>query len=357
MERLPKRVLDSLPDPILLIDDHRMVVDANQAARDTLGMELRGHDLARTLRHPDVLEAVDAVLLGTPRCTAEITLSAAPPRMFTVHVIRLKDPEVPVDKVSAIVVLNDITTAKRAEQMRADFVANASHELRSPLSALLGFIETLRGPAIDDADARARFLDIMNREARRMARLIDDLMSLSKVEINEHVRPQHPVDMRFVAENVTEMLAQKALDKEMTLTVQPHNDVPQAIGDTDQLIQVIRNLVENAIRYGRAKTEVTITISRASRIPDIGGVGVGIAVADQGDGIPKNSIPRLTERFYRVDKARSKSLGSTGLGLAIVKHIINRHRGRLVVESELGQGSTFTVYIPAFEATVLDVKN
>lgn len=347
MERLPKQVLDSLPDPILLIDGHRMVVDANRAARETLNVGVRGFDLAHTLRHPDVLEAVDAVLLGTPRCTAEITLAVVPPRAFMVHAIALDDPETNGDGVRAILVMNDITAAKRAEQMRADFVANASHELRSPLSALLGFIETLRGPAIDDADARVRFLDIMNREAQRMARLIDDLLSLSRVEINEHVRPQDPVDMRAVVESVADMVQQRANDRDMTIALEIAPNLPAAMGESDQLVQVVRNLVENAIRYGRAGTPVTVRIGGVEQIPEIGGRGVSVAVIDQGEGIPKGSIPRLTERFYRVDKARSKSLGSTGLGLAIVKHIVNRHRGRLIVESVEGEGSTFTVYVPA----------
>jgi two-component system phosphate regulon sensor histidine kinase PhoR len=347
MERLPKRVLDSLPDPVLLIDDRRTVVDANKAARETLDVGVRGQDLARTLRHPDVLEAVDAVLLGTPRCTAEITLPSSPPRVFTVHAISLDDAELKTDGVSAILVLNDITTAKRAEQMRADFVANASHELRSPLSSLLGFIETLRGPAIDDADARVRFLDIMDREARRMARLIDDLMSLSRVEINEHVRPHGAVDIVAVAESVTDSLQQRAEARGMRIELTVEPPIPTAVGDMDQLVQVARNLVENAVRYGREGTPVRLRVSSVERIPDFGGPGVTLSVSDEGEGIPKDSIPRLTERFYRVDKARSKSLGSTGLGLAIVKHIVNRHRGRLIVDSEVGKGSTFTVFIPS----------
>ncbi|MHC8510307.1 MAG: ATP-binding protein [Rhodospirillales bacterium] len=341
-EPLPARVLDSLPDPILLIDGARAVTGANQAARTALGVEPGGQDLARALRHPDVLEAADAVLAGAPRTSAEITLPGQPPRIFTVHAAGMGDS-------GAVLMFNDITAAKRAERMRVDFVANASHELRSPLSALLGFIETLRGPALGDAEAGARFLDIMDREARRMARLIDDLMSLSKVEIDEHIRPQDNVNIAAVIKHAVDTLAQKAAARGMTFAVNIEPDLPDAPGDTDQLVQVVRNLAENAVHYGRADSAITVTAKRAARIPGIGGGGIAVSVADRGEGVPAEALPRLTERFYRVDEARSRELGATGLGLAIVKHIISRHRGRLTAESTLGEGSVFTIYLPVRE--------
>ncbi|MHC8508472.1 MAG: ATP-binding protein [Rhodospirillales bacterium] len=348
-ETLPERVLDSLPDPILLIDGARAVTGANRAARTALGVEPRGQDLAGALRHPDVLKAADAVLAGAPRAAAEITLPESPPRIFAVHAAGIEGGGEGYGQSGprAILVFSDITAGKSAERMRTDFVANASHELRSPLSALLGFIETLRGPALGDAEAAARFLDIMDREARRMARLIDDLMSLSKVETDEHIRPQGRVNLALVIQHAADTLAQKAAERGVTITADIEPGLADAPGDADQLVQVARNLIENAVHYGRADSDVTVTVRRVQRIPDIGGAGFAVAVADRGDGIPAEAASRLTERFYRVDEARSQSLGSTGLGLAIVKHIVNRHRGRLVIESEPGEGSVFTVYLPA----------
>ncbi|MEQ9361193.1 MAG: ATP-binding protein, partial [Rhodospirillales bacterium] len=225
--------------------------------------------------------------------------------------------------------------------------ANASHELRSPLAALLGFIETLEGPAGGDEDTRIRFLGIMLREAKRMALLIDDLLSLSRVEINEHVRPTAPVDIAGVLLNVTEALSVQAKVANVPIRVNYGSNLPTVHGEGDQLFQVFRNLIENAIRYGAKGEAIDVRVEAAQRIPGSGRSGVAIKVTDHGEGIPEEAIPRLTERFYRVDKARSKSVGGTGLGLAIVKHIVNRHRGHLAVESTLGKGSTFTVYLPA----------
>lgn len=346
-------ILDAIPDPVLLLNRTRTVVDANRAARDLLDVDLVGHDLARSLRHPDALTAVDAVLTGEIKRSCEIAVPGAVARTFLAHAVRLAEPA--QDGVQAILVLAETTAIQRAEQMRADFVANASHELRSPLSAVLGFIETMRGPAAADEHAKQRFLDIMHKEGKRMARLVDDLLSLSRIEINEHVRPRGHVDIATVLAGVCESLGVKAAERRMTIQMELAPGLPAVIGDGDQLTQVFHNLVENALRYGREATPVTLSAQIVPRMPETGGAGVGVAVRDQGDGIPQEAIPRLTERFYRVDKARSQSLGGTGLGLAIVKHIVNRHRGRLRVESKLGEGSTFTVFLPAYkEDTVPD---
>jgi two-component system phosphate regulon sensor histidine kinase PhoR len=245
-----------------------------------------------------------------------------------------------------VLVLRDETRAKRAEQSRADFVANATHELRSPLAALIGFIETLRGPASGDATARDRFLGIMQAEAQRMARLIEDLMSLSRVEINEHVAPRDRVDVREVLAAVAETLAVRAEQRRMKIALDVPNDLPAVMGDMDQLTQVFHNLVDNAVKYGRAGTHIRIVARVVDPMPGAHSTGVSVAVADEGDGIEPSHLPRLTERFYRADKGRSRQLGGTGLGLAIVKHILNRHRGRLTIESTVGEGSTFTVLLP-----------
>ena len=249
-----------------------------------------------------------------------------------------------------MLVLRDETRAKRAEQTRADFVANASHELRSPLSALIGFIETLLGPASDDIQARERFLGLMHTEAMRMTRLVDDLMSLSRVEINEHVPPKSAVVMADVLRGVADTLSVRAEDKGITIELAITEALPPVLGDGDQLTQVFHNLVDNAVKYGRQGTAVRLIAQPAERVAERasgGGAAVSVAVIDQGEGIAAIHLPRLTERFYRADEGRARRLGGTGLGLAIVKHIVNRHRGTLTIASTVGVGSTFTVVLPA----------
>ena len=275
----------------------------------------------------------------------EVILPVPVARTFTLHAGRLAasaDPWTP----RVVLLLRDETRAKRAEQSRADFVANASHELRSPLAALIGLIETLQGPATDDAAARDRFLAIMQSEALRMARLVEDLMSLSRVEINEHVPPRDLVDLRELLASVADTLAIRAEQRQMQIALDLPGDLPEVIGDMDQLTQVFHNLVDNAVKYGRAGTHIRIVARVVDPMPGAHSTGVSVAVADEGDGIEPIHLPRLTERFYRADKGRSRQLGGTGLGLAIAKHIVNRHRGRLSIESTLGKGSTFTVLLP-----------
>jgi two-component system phosphate regulon sensor histidine kinase PhoR len=250
------------------------------------------------------------------------------------------------------VVLHDVTAALRAQEARADFVANASHELRTPLAALSGFIDTLKGHARDDEAAREKFLDIMSVEAGRMRRLIDDLLSLTRIEQNEHVPPQDEVDIHGVVRDAAAALQGLARLENMTLRVEQANGLPAIAGDRDELIQLFQNLMHNAIKYGRPGGHVWVSLASASG--PIAPPGrhkadafVSIAVKDDGEGIPREAIPRLTERFYRVDVRRSRERGGTGLGLAIVKHIVNRHHGRLLIDSRDGEGSTFTVLLPA----------
>jgi two-component system phosphate regulon sensor histidine kinase PhoR len=342
---IPRAILDSLPEPIMLLNGRRVVTDVNRAGRELFGAHMVGRDLAMAIRHPAVLDAVDAILAGIDSRTTEVTLPLGVPRSFQVHAAGIP-AGADTGGVMAVLVLSETTLARRAEAMRAEFIANASHELRSPLAALLGFIETLRGPAKNDDDAQARFLEIMHREAKRMTRLLDDLFSLSRVEVNEHVPPRDPIDLGLVLGNAVDPLVMRAAERNMTIQIDVPADLPRAIGDADQLIQVFRNLVENSTRYAHASTPIRIAARPIARIPELGGPGVVVAIEDQSDGIPPEAIPRLTERFFRVDKARSQALGGTGLGLAIVKHIVNRHRGKLVIESEPGVGSRFSVYPP-----------
>lgn len=349
MALISQEVFDRIPTAVIVVDDKRRILHANKAALELVGINAPGRDLALNLRHPSVLDGLDRVLKGAPEAEGEYTLPVPVSRSMSYRIERL--PNAPLDDSAvATLVLNDITSAKKAEEMRADFVANVSHELRSPLTALIGFIETLRGPASDDIEARSRFLDIMYRESQRMARLIDDLLSLTRVEINEHVPPRHAVDVTRSINNVIEALEPQASARGITFNVDCAPDLPKAIADSDQLHQVFRNLIENAIKYGGEDNAIDIKLQSAERIPGTARPGVSIAISDHGQGIAKELIPRLTERFFRVDEARSSagdnSIGSTGLGLAIVKHIVSRHRGHLAVASTIGKGSTFTVYIP-----------
>lgn len=342
--------LEAVPDPLIVLSDAREVIAVNAPAREVLGIGGLGRDLAMSLRHPEVLAAVDAIAAGALAMSAEITLPVPIARTFTLHAARVPMAADGGER-RIVLVLHDETRARRAEQTQSDFVANASHELRSPLSALIGLIETLRGPAADDAAARERFLSIMHTEAARMARLVDDLMSLSRVEINEHVAPREAVDLEDVLAAVAATLSVRAAGKDMTIAVSCPPGLARVRGDADQLTQVFHNLLDNAVKYGRPGTAVEVSAAPASLgsgpSPGGGTAAVAVCVRDRGEGIAAIHLPRITERFYRADEGRSRRLGGTGLGLAIVKHIVNRHRGRLVVESVKGEGSTFTVILPA----------
>jgi len=343
-------IIDSLPDPMLVIDDRMRVVRINVAARLLFGRDVSGRELAGLLRHPQVLDVVQQTIDDGGEHEAEFTLPDIVDRAFNARTKALA--ERPDDGSAMVLTLHDLTEVKRSDQLRADFVANASHELRTPLSALIGFIETLRGPAADDSGARDRFLGIMQEQALRMSRLIADLLSLSRIELNEHARPTGRVDLGDITRRVADSLELRATARDVTIDIE--GDSPAVVrGDADELEQVVQNLVDNAIKYGRHGGRVTVSISRGAqrprsmnRVVTEEGV-VALAVKNEGDGIAPDQLPRLTERFYRVDTARSRELGGTGLGLAIVKHIVNRHRGALTIESAPGRGATFIVYLAA----------
>lgn len=342
-------ILDIYPDPVILLNGAREVVFANKAASNILDASYAGRDLALSFRHPTVLAAADEVLAGESERSAEAALPLPVARNLLVRVIKLANDsdqvEIP-DEFKALVTFQDITAAKAAEQMRQDFVANVSHELRSPISSLYGFIETLQGPAKDDPSAREKFLGIMEAEAGRMSRLIDDLLSLSRVETGEHVQPQTPIAVADIIDLTRELLIGRAEDRNIALEIIGGEKLPPVLGDQDELMEVFQNLMDNAVKYGEPGSTVRVSLNNIDRIPEIGGPGVAVAIENQGTGIPPEHLPRLTERFYRADKGRSREMGGTGLGLAIVKHIVNRHRGKLAIESELNQGAVFTVYLP-----------
>lgn len=331
-------ILNALPDPVLLLDGGRNIARANFAARKFFGNDIIGNDLAVAMRHPAVLDAADVVLRGeTGMASADLTLPVPDGRSFSLRVVALPASR---EGSAAVLALHDLTTLRKAEKMRADFVANASHELRTPLASLVGFIETLLGPARDDEAARIRFLGIMRDQAARMSRLIQDLLSLSQIEMREHDRPSEAIALAPLLRDVAAALEPQAKAKSMPIRLDLDESLPPVRGARDELMQVFQNLVDNAIKYGRPETAVEVSLR------SVESDWLQVGVRDHGEGIPREHLPRLTERFYRVDSARSRDLGGTGLGLAIVKHIINRHRGRLLIESEEGKGSEFAVRLP-----------
>jgi len=342
-----RSVLATLPEPLLLLDANRRVVRANVAATTLFGEHIEGRDLAGALRHPAVLAATDQVLKGESARATEFELTSPVERHLRAVVARLV-PE--AEGAAAVLVLHDLTELKRAERLRADFVANASHELRTPLATLVGFIETLRGPAREDTPARDRFLGIMAEQGARMTRLVEDLLSLSRIEMNEHRAPTEAVRVEIALRQAADPLEPRAKARNMRFTFDIAPDLPPVAGDLDELVQVFQNLFDNALKYGDENTAIEVVARPSTRAlsgtrPGDRG-GVAVAVRDHGAGIAHEHIPRLTERFYRVDAARSRALGGTGLGLAIVKHIVSHHRGAFEIDSELGQGSVFTVHLP-----------
>jgi len=337
---LVRGLLEALPEATLVIGEDDRVVAANAVARSLLPSLRRDELLARSLRSPDVLDSV-ARVRASGRSERVVWLEKVPvERSFEVSIAPFGDEGF---DPAVILSLRDLTEARRLERMRVDFVANASHELRTPLASLLGFVETLQGPARDDPQARSRFLSIMREQAQRMSRLVDDLLSLSRIEQHLHVHPETPVDLVGILRHIVDTLTPMAHDRQVELNVStPHKAI--VAGDRDELLRIAENLIENAIKYGASDPDTQnrcVDISLA-----IQGQQVILTVRDHGPGIAPEHLPRLTERFYRVDAGDSRAKGGTGLGLAIVKHIVARHRGRLNIESKLGDGASFSVQLP-----------
>ncbi|MGO9007839.1 MAG: ATP-binding protein [Beijerinckiaceae bacterium] len=341
---LIRKLIEALPEAVLIIGTDDRVFAANAAAK-TLLPSLRTEGLlARSLRSPDVLDTV-----GRVRASGEaervIWVERFPiERLFEVSIAPIDGDEF---EPALILSLHDLSEARRLERMRVDFVANASHELRTPLASLLGFVETLQGPAREDANARDKFLVIMREQAQRMSRLVDDLLSLSRIEQHLHVRPDTPVDLVGILRHIVDTFTPVAEDAEVELQIDAPSSSVVVPGDRDELLRVAENLIENAIKYGAgdpASTRRAVDISLTLQ-----GQQAVLVVRDYGPGIAPEHIPRLTERFYRVDAGQSRAKGGTGLGLAIVKHILARHRGRLNISSTLGEGAAFTAILPVYE--------
>lgn len=341
-------IIDAVPIGMLHIGSDLTVKMMNAPARALFGEEALGRHYFSVLRQPALLDRIETTMrTGEPGVVRYLTTEVGREVVYRVRVSLIpSDPGSTEANDGVLLSFEDVTPFEEARQMRSDFVANVSHELRTPLTALAGFIETLQGPAADDAEARAHFLEIMSREAGRMNRLIQDLLSLARVEDMARERPTGTVDLGELARDTITALSSRAQERNVRL-VGPDPETPITVpGDSDQLRQVLNNLIENAIKYGREGGEVRITLSRDSNVPSLRGPGVTLEVIDEGEGISQRHLGRLTERFYRVDTHRSRDMGGTGLGLAIVKHIVNRHRGRLRITSVQGEGSTFTVMLP-----------
>ncbi|MCB2136484.1 MAG: PAS domain-containing protein [Rhodobacteraceae bacterium] len=338
-----RQILEALPVAIVLVGPGERVLASNSAAAGLFGRNVDGRHGSALLRHPSFLNGLEDCLAGRTATDLRMTIPEKGGEIYlSVHIAPVPTGE----GDGALVTFEDLTQQERTVAMRRDFVANVSHELRTPLTALVGFIDTLRGAARDDATARDKFLAIMEREAGRMIRLVNDLLSLSRVEAGERSRPSDIVEIVGLLKGAVAAHGVQAAEAGTTLELVAPEAPVTLRADADQLVQVMHNLIENAIKYGGKGNHVRIALSQLEREPTMQGPAIRIEVEDRGEGIDALHLPRLTERFYRVDSHRSREKGGTGLGLAIVKHIVNRHRGRLRIESEVGKGSKFVIILP-----------
>ena len=372
-------LVEALPDPLMVIsalepDDliGRRYVFANAAARELLKIQADSGLLVTALRDPDVLEVIDEALFGSVSGETVYNFGGAQERVFRAMARPLS--QAADGSRMALIVFREETESRRVERTRVDFLANASHELRTPLASLSGFIETLRGHAREDVGARDRFLQIMQTQADRMSRLIDDLMSLSRIELNEHIAPGGEVDLHNAVLDVLDAVGPIAKGRKVRIEVEgPGPGAARVVGDRDQIIQVVQNLVDNALKYSppggavrvALESGLTAEAAQAPRAADAARMGLltpdhaqdlygVLRISDSGPGLAREHLPRLTERFYRVDVGDSRAQGGTGLGLSLVKHILARHRGRLLIESVPGQGATFTACLPQLKSPTIE---
>jgi two-component system phosphate regulon sensor histidine kinase PhoR len=350
---LVEAVLSGLPDPVVALDRHGDVVALNARASAMAPALRRGEPVSLALRVPEVLDSIRRAVASGASQRVEFFERVPVDRWYEAIVTPIAfagaaplgaAPSGAISPGLVLVAFHDLTPLRRVEEMRADFIANASHELRTPLAALSGFIETLQGSARDDTAARLRFLPIMQAQATRMARLIDDLLSLSRIELNAHLRPDKPVDLVGIMRQVADSLQTLARDRGVEISVQAAANRLLVLGDRDELMRVFENLIENALKYAASGKKIDIVLAIGDGTKSAREASV--KVRDYGPGIAPEHLPRLTERFYRVDVTESRAQGGTGLGLALVKHILNRHGGRLTIESIAGQGAIFTAHLP-----------
>jgi two-component system, OmpR family, phosphate regulon sensor histidine kinase PhoR len=333
-------VISGLPDAVIALDRDCRIVAWNAAAQKVSLPLVRGVPLSLSLRNPDVIEAVRRAARSGRAERVEFYERTPADRWTEAHVAPIALPDMSGDERELVVLtLHDLTPLHRVEEIRSDFIANASHELRTPLASLSGFIETLQGSARNDIKAQERFLGIMHEQATRMARLIDDLLSLSRVELKEHVAPEQRINITNVVRQVMNSLLPIAQERGVQIKPDIPTEPIEVLGDNDELIRVFENLIDNAIKYGASGKRVDVTIAKVEE-------EAVVTVRDYGPGIAREHLPRLTERFYRGDVKESRAMGGTGLGLALVKHIVNRHCGTLVIDSKPGEGAYFTVGLP-----------
>jgi two-component system phosphate regulon sensor histidine kinase PhoR len=344
-ERLWRMVVDAVPEPAIALDGAGQIVHANRRAEELFGARRRSGHLASMSRDPELLAAVDDVLASRQGRAVELQTRVPVERRLLAMVAALDTSASRGGGPALLISFRDLTEQDRLARMRADFVANASHELRTPLASLRGFVETLQGAAKDDPEARERFLKVMSEQAERMSRLVDDLLSLSRVEMREHLPLVERVDLNDALARVIQALQPLAAKTDTTIAFEPLGEPAIVRGDRDEVVQVFQNLIQNAVKYGKAGGRIEVRVGREAAAAGRPARYLA-SVKDEGPGIAPQHLPRLTERFYRVNVAASREKGGTGLGLAIVKHILNRHRGELLVDSKVGQGSTFTVALP-----------
>lgn len=326
-----RRLIEGLTEAAIIVRGATVVM-SNRAARNLLGVAIENVDVRQVLPHPAVIQRLVRGGVTGPE-EVEAAGFGGSRRQWLVRISPLGDG-------AMLVRLIDRSEARAAEQMRVDFVANASHELRTPLSTLIGYTETLRERTAElDGETQERFLTIVHDEARRMQRVVEDLISLSRIEAEKFTTPTEAIDLEQLIEVSVESAKRMAEDRRSTLDCKIEPDLPHIAADGSQILQVLDNLITNALRYGEPGTPVTVSAALEDEM-------VRLTVADQGEGIAPEHVKRLTERFYRVDTSRSRSLGGTGLGLSIVKHIVERHRGRLSIESKVGKGTTVQVLLP-----------
>jgi two-component system phosphate regulon sensor histidine kinase PhoR len=337
-----RAVVDAIPTAALALDGAGCVVHHNRLITELFPKIRIGQLMSQVTRNPDLIDAVDRALASDDRVDVELTERVPVERRISATVSRVARTAA-LSSPYLLVTFRDLTEQDRLAQMRADFIANASHELRTPLASLRGFVETLQGAAREDPDARDRFLWLMASQAERMTRLIDDLLSLSRVEMRVHLPPRGIVELNETAAYVCQSLEPLTDVTKAEITLE-RQDAPARIrGDREEIVQVIQNLVLNAIKYGREDGKIQVRVGHHSARGSQP-AKVWVSVSDDGPGIAPEHLPRLTERFYRVNVASSREKGGTGLGLAIVKHILTRHRGEMKIASRLGAGSTFSVH-------------
>ena len=330
--------LAALDIPVMVLSGDASVLYQNRAAEKAFGEAAIGAHISARLRSPGILDMVSETIATNAPNQIEHSERLPSERVYIVRSAPVEfDEQQPADERFFVLSFRDISEVRRIDRMRSDFVANASHELRTPLASLRGFIETIQGPAKNDGKAQERFLGIMLDQATRMSRLVDDLLSLSRLELKSHIAPDQKVDLVPLLGHVRDSLAPLANDVGVEIVLHLPLGKAEVLGDRDELVQVFENLMENACKYGQEGKTVDVFLKNAPGEP------VEVTVVDQGPGIPAEHVPRLTERFYRVSIEDSRSKKGTGLGLAIVKHILTRHRARLIVKSEVGKGTSFTV--------------